>query len=72
MKLDEIEEYLASVELPTEQVIINKCEVIIDAKRFVEYHIEILKRNSGKRVFVPYYDRLLFFVNYLKSKQACK
>lgn len=68
MKLDEIEAYLASVELPTEHIRISRCEVITDAKKFVEYTVEVLKKNSGKRVFLPHYNRLIVFVNYLKNR----
>jgi len=68
MKLDEIEAYLAGVELPTEHIRISDCEVIVDAKRFVESHIQTLRKNSGKRAFLPHYNRLLFFVNYLKRQ----
>lgn len=63
IKLPELEEFFATAILPTTPVRISACETVIDAKKFVQSHISILKNNPGKAVFLPYYMRLLAFKN---------
>lgn len=40
--------------------------VIKDTKKFIDSHLSILKSNPKKRLFLPYYERLLEF--YLNNK----
>ncbi len=68
MKLKDIEEFFDSVELPTEPVRLNSGEICIDAEKMVQTHIETLKENRGNKVFLPYYDRLMMMVKYIKEK----
>ena len=67
MQLDELEKELEKIELP-DQIILNKATTITDPKNFIETHISILRANSGKRRFKPYYDRLLEVYNKLNYK----
>lgn len=65
MKLDEIEAYLKDAELP-EYIQLSNVEKVTDVQKFVNSHISILRANSGKRTFLPYYNRLLALVKILQ------
>lgn len=54
----ELENYFASIELPTQPVKLNKCSTIKDCSLFIESHITTVKANNGKRNFLPYLNRL--------------
>lgn len=43
------------------------CDLISDPKRFVESHIAYLETNTGKPGYLPYYNRLLNYYNYVRS-----
>lgn len=54
----ELENYFASIELPTQPVKLNRCSTITDCSLFIESHFATVKTNSGKRTFLPYLNRL--------------
>jgi len=54
----ELETYFAGIELPTQPVKLNKCSTITDCSLFIESHFAAVKRNNGKRTFLPYLKRL--------------
>jgi hypothetical protein len=54
----ELENYFASIELPTQPVKLNRCSTITDCSLFIESHLAIVKANNGKRTFLPYLNRL--------------
>lgn len=54
----ELENYFASIELPTEPVKLNRCSTITDCSLFIESHFAAVKANNGKRTFLPYLNRL--------------
>ena len=54
----ELENYFASVELPTQPLKLNRCSTIKDCSLFIESHFATVKANNGKRVFLPYLNRL--------------
>jgi hypothetical protein len=56
--ITELENYFASIELPNHPIKLNQCSTIIDCSLFIESHLITLKANSGKRIFLPYLDRL--------------
>jgi hypothetical protein len=58
MSLPDIEQFFNSVSLPKE-VKLSKFETIIDVKKFVRSHLEVLKSNSGNVAYMPFYERLL-------------
>lgn len=39
-------------------------------KSFVNSHISVLKANSGKKTYLPYYERLLMLYNILNNSDA--
>lgn len=54
----ELEKYFSSIKLPTEPITINECCIVNDCSMLVETHLAVLKRNNGKRLFLPYLHRL--------------
>jgi len=54
----ELENYFASIELPTQPVKLNRCSTITDCSLFIESHFTTVKANNGKRTFLPYLNRL--------------
>ena len=54
----ELENYFASIELPTQPVKLNRCSTITDCSLFIESHFISVKANDGKRRFLPYLRRL--------------
>lgn len=66
MKLKELEQKLNKLEIP-DSLLIRKDLNIIDCKKFIDSHLTILKANSGKKRFTPYYNRLIIFYEYLNK-----
>jgi hypothetical protein len=54
----ELENYFASIELPTQPVKLNRCSTITDCSLFIESHFATVKGNNGSRTFLPYLNRL--------------
>lgn len=54
----ELENYFASIELPTQSVKLNRCSTITDCSLFIESHFATVKGNNGNRTFLPYLNRL--------------
>ncbi len=54
----ELENYFASIELPTQPVKLNRWSTITDCSLFVESHLATVKANNGKETFLPYLNRL--------------
>lgn len=53
-----LENYFASIELPTQPVNLNRCSKITDCSLFIESHFDTVKANNGNRTFLPYLNRL--------------
>jgi hypothetical protein len=56
--ITELENYFASIELPTQPVKLNRCSTIRDCSLFIESHFATVKGNNGNRTFLPYLNRL--------------
>lgn len=41
--------------------------LVFDLKKFVESHLEYLKNNKGRKIYLPYYKRLQEIYVYLKN-----
>ena len=54
----ELENYFASIELPTQPVKLNGCSTIKDCSLFIESHFATVKGNNGNRNFLQYLNRL--------------
>ena len=57
MTLPELEQWLLNADLPP--VIQLDSVTVAETQKLVKSHLLYLKSNPGKRVFMPYYDRLL-------------
>lgn len=66
--LQTIENFFENYDFNDGKISISKCEKVIDVKKFVFSHIEILKNNSGNMVFMPYYSRIEKLYLILKSE----
>ena len=64
----ELENYFASIELPTQPVRLNGCSTIKDCTLFIESHFATVKANNGKRTFLPYLNRLQELKQVLTTK----
>lgn len=64
-----LEEFFKTAKLTDEKIKLESGAHITDQKLFVESHLNILKANSGKKVMIPYFTRLLKFYEIIKSKQ---
>jgi hypothetical protein len=56
--LNRLEKELMAMTFP-EQVRISKCEVVTNVPQMIDSHLKVLKANTGNRLFMPYYDRLM-------------
>ena len=56
--INELENYFAGIQLPTQPVKLNRCSTIIDCSLFIESHFATVKANKGKRTLLPYLNRL--------------
>lgn len=56
--ITELENYFASIELPTQPVKLNKCSTITNCSLFIKSHFATVKASKGKRTFLPYLNRL--------------
>jgi hypothetical protein len=54
----ELENYFAPLKLPTKPLKLNKWLTITDCSLFIESNIATVKGNNGKRIFLPYLNRL--------------
>lgn len=57
-EIQELENYFAGIEQPTQPVKLNNCCNIIDWSLFVESHFDIVKANNGNNQFLPFLERL--------------
>jgi hypothetical protein len=56
--ITELENYFASIELPTQPIRLNENSTITNCSKFIQSHFACVKANNGKRTFLPYLDRL--------------
>lgn len=52
-----------------QEIRLDQCTVIKNISTFTESHFLALEANSGKKVMLPYYDRLVKLYNLLNQKQ---
>jgi hypothetical protein len=66
--ITELENYFAGIELPTQPVKFNSFGTIVNCSLFIESHFSVLKANDGKRIFIPFLDRLKKLKQILPTK----
>lgn len=58
-ELNELEQFFDSFNFTSEPVKLNDWTTIIDARKFVEFHLATLKKNDGNRYFLPQLQQLI-------------
>lgn len=66
IELEEVIEYLTNQEIPA-QFQLDQCTFITNTRLFIKTHIQILKANSGNKLMMPYYNRLISFYYAIKK-----
>lgn len=54
----ELKAWFRSIELPSGTVQFDQCSKIIDIRKFLNSHFEVLNENNGKAIFEPFIIRL--------------
>lgn len=66
-EITELEQFFASVKLPTNPIRLDKCSTITDPSLFIDSHLSIVKAQNGNLRYKPYMDRLIELKAILKS-----
>lgn len=56
--ISELEKYFAGVTLPTQPLKLNQCSTILNVPLFIQSQFAAVNNNKGKRIFIPYLNRL--------------
>lgn len=56
-EIKELEDFFTNILLPT-SIKIGKGSTITDTRKFIQSHLRFVKRYNGKRIFLPYLERL--------------
>ena len=67
-KVKEIELFFSTYKNYPAKIILNECEVIKNVPLFIKTHLDVLKANTGKLRYKPYFDRLEQVYNRLKNE----
>lgn len=57
-RIMKLKAFFNSIDLPSGEIRLSQCEVITDVQKFVNSHLEYVKRHNGKMTFEPYLLRL--------------
>lgn len=66
-KIEELEKYFDSIELPNGSIYLNDCTTISDIPLFIDSHLAIVKSNSGNLKFKSYLERLQYFAETIRG-----
>lgn len=66
-RIMKLEAFFNSIDLPTDEIRLSQCEVIIDVQKFITSHLEYVKRYNGNITFEPYLLRLEKMKNILDA-----
>lgn len=68
MNLQELETAFSKIDLSKfDNTRLDKCTVILEAKKFVEVNLLTLKNGSKNRAYLPYWNRLINFYNLINN-----
>ena len=70
MKLHELKKELLKLDLEQYNGFHLDNGTIINARQFVESHTSFLESNSGNKLYISYYERLLEFHNKTKGNDS--
>ncbi|MFK5855400.1 MAG: hypothetical protein QM503_04655 [Bacteroidota bacterium] len=66
--LQQIDQYFLTNGIPVGDVKLAKATIVTDPVLFVESSISTLKHNSDKKVYQPYFNRLVKYYEIVKLK----
>ena len=72
MKLQELKRELLKLDLDKYNGFNLDNGTIINARQFVESHTSFLQSNSGNKLYIAYYERLLEFYNKTKGNDSTR
>ena len=72
MKLQELKRELLKLDLDKYNGFNLDNGTIITARQFVESHTSFLQSNSGNKLYIAYYERLLEFYNKTKGNDSTR
>lgn len=64
--IDDLEKFFKGIDLP-DNIDIAPHGVIFGTKEFIEKQIYLLRKQSGNKAYLPYYNRLLFLKEKLEK-----
>lgn len=67
--LTELEEYFKTKELDGLQLELNKWTLILDCKKYVDSHVDVLKIHTGNSFYMRFYKRLVELKEYLEKEK---
>jgi len=68
VSLKVLEDFFKTSKLNDDPIMLNKGTIILNQKKFVDSNLMLLKANTGKKIMMPYYDRLVQLYEILKQK----
>jgi hypothetical protein len=67
IKIETVEKFFKKFVHPNEPILLEAGQTIVNSELFVESHLLTLKKNSGNRGFIPYYNRLIKYYKLCKK-----
>lgn len=64
--IESAEAFFKTATLPNGCVMLEPGAKIVNLKKFVDAHLSVVRNNSNKAVFMPYYERLIKLASILK------
>lgn len=68
IKYSELKKKLSEIQHP-KQIRLNGAEFIFDTDKFLKSHYNVLDANSGRKIALPYYNRLVKYYKLLKKNE---
>jgi hypothetical protein len=66
--IEELEEFFKSAKLPEAPVFLPGTTMkVVDIKKFLDSHINSVKKHNGNKTFRPDFERLLLFKKYIQN-----
>jgi hypothetical protein len=67
MRFEQVEEFYKTATIPKGPIKLNKWSTIEDPQKFVDFHLNAIRKHRGVRTYLPYFERLVEFMEYLKN-----
>ena len=68
-EIRELENFFSTITLPERPFYLNAYTPIGNAKKFIEYNLEVAKAQNGNPTYRPYLNRVLELMKYLKANK---